>query len=733
MFYMIPNLISRSVTEIEEPWAFVPKVPAPHDLPKTDFEQWRNRADTDHCFFSGFEGLSAGVRIGDDNPPFKMHAVVGDYDAILPEDPVKYLLDSAPCGELPNYLGVTQQHRGRLVWVLEQPLLWPSKAHAKAFLRHLKNGLQLPKWLKGFEVEALSQPHKYYEVGRQWHPVKSEARIPKDLIQLWFIKSAHGLQFDDSRRMQYTVPLEEVAKEVQERWPGRWSGAFELGRRGVRFWDPQADNETAAVVTAEGMLCFTGDQPFVSWRQVFGKAFVEQYEKAHVSGIMDTAVFDGDKYWVLDDKKEWVFQKAELFRKNLKKRGFSAATPKDATISECEEIELMVQTERRVDQVLPLICRPTGVMSFGMSVILNNSRMKAMPPGAPYTKDDVRFSDGRRQFPFLYSLIHGLFVEKPEDVDDPEEQIMHFLAWLAYAYKGAVDLSLQPGQALVLAGKVGKGKTFLCREVIGRMFGGWTDATPHLLNDNKWTDHLAKHAIMCVDDCDVKADARTRQSFARKLKAYVANASMAYACKFGHEGELPWPGRILVTSNDDSASMQLLPSMDASNKGKMHLMRTAVDHNAKFSDHRPDNIAMVNRELPALCRFLYDWPIPEGLKHSRFGTKPFHHKALEHEVQQVNAGPTLEMIVGFYEQWSNTNPAAEYWEGTATQLFTDISQAYPEAMRQMNSQTFATKLGILKSQGYHIDQPPRTVTQPRRLWRLYPDSDSIVNPDEHME
>lgn len=53
------------------------------------------------------------------------------------------------------------------------------------------------------------------------------------------------------------------------------SFAFELGARGVRFWDPLADCPTAAIVRENGMVCFTGAFPFQSWADIFGTDFID--------------------------------------------------------------------------------------------------------------------------------------------------------------------------------------------------------------------------------------------------------------------------------------------------------------------------------------------------------------------------------------------------------------------------------------------------------------------------
>jgi len=121
----------------------------------------------------------------------------------------------------------------------------------------------------GLDEEALINPATYYEAGTDWKRV-SEDVVPKNLIWQWMAQSGESLRWD---KQHQAIPVAKVLEEVNRQYPGRWQGPFEVGARGIRFWDPMADNESAAVVREERDAVFHGIFPICalggnSWDQV---------------------------------------------------------------------------------------------------------------------------------------------------------------------------------------------------------------------------------------------------------------------------------------------------------------------------------------------------------------------------------------------------------------------------------------------------------------------------------
>jgi len=707
MFYSIPNLRSHSAVELPKPWDYVPETPAPYD-DRNEYIRWRADFATRHAFISGYEGISPGVRITKgDNPPFKLHAFVVDYDGKLPEKPDEHVKNK-PAGEfLPNYVCKTGRGNGRLIWMLERPLLLASDKQIHAFLKIVKKAMNLDKWLSGLDTECFADATQYFDIGQEWLPVAPEARIPAANTELWLMKASHGLRFDTEKRLEYDIPVEEIAKEVEAQFPGRWNGAFVLGARGVRFWDPVADNPTGAVVGEEGMFCFTGDQAFVPWKQIFGAKFVEPFEASYVADIVHESAYDGRSYW-LDTGSHWQDWSKEDFSQELRCRGYDGRKKTGKPASELDIIENMIKKDRRVFKALPFLFFPSGVISYHGKRYLNTSNVKPIAPSAPVAAGAMTWADGPKFFPFIHRLMTGMF----RGDEDDATQLTGFLAWLKYFYCNSLDGRPRPGHTLVLAGPTGKGKTLFSKAILGGLMGGQADGSRHLVDGSQWTEGIASAPVLRIDDSLAVADSRGLIKFSNRLKKYAANAEMAYEEKYKTAAMVPWFGRIIVTCNLDAESLRILPNMDMSTKDKISLFK-ASEEIMKFPEWGEVS-RLVSKELPLLARFLVDWPLPEEWisEERRFGVRPFHHRELFEESRQQGLGTIIELLKGFLDEYKKGSvPGQEEWTGSAVQLYADLTAYSPDTAREFKSHGLAIFLGRLAKNGYGLYKERNTCTK----------------------
>ena len=96
MYYAIPNVSAWRVFEVQEPWNFKASIPEQALASKNEFKKWYSSPGTEHCHYSGFEGIDAHSRIRGDNPAVYCHAFVVDYDAAVDvEDTVKKMSKKA--------------------------------------------------------------------------------------------------------------------------------------------------------------------------------------------------------------------------------------------------------------------------------------------------------------------------------------------------------------------------------------------------------------------------------------------------------------------------------------------------------------------------------------------------------------------------------------------------------------------------------------------------------------
>jgi hypothetical protein len=695
MFFTIPNLRSSTVSELPKPWEFKPDTPPPYD-DRNAFIKWRADFGTRHAFISGYEGTSPLVRLTKtDNPVFKMHSLIVDYDGRLPDNAANHVA-SKPAGEyMPSYV-VETAVGGRLVWLFESPLLLASETQAKEFLKIANKMLRLKGWLPGLDTEALSKPEQYFEVGKAWHAINPDGFIPSANLELWLLKASTGMRFDNDKRLEYVTPIESVAEEVESRYPDRWAGTFALGARGVRFWDPNADNPSAAVVTEEGMICFTGDQAFVSWKQIFGAKFMEPFEASYVAGIVKDSAYDGRSFWLACNGR-WEEWSKEDFSQELRCRGYDGRKAQGKPASELDIIENMIKKDQRVGRALPFLFFKPGIIAYEGVRYLNTSTVTPAQPSPPVCEGNLLWTDGPIHFPFIHELMMSMFRGEEDDA----EQMTGLLAWLRYFYYNSLEGTPCPGHAIVLAGPPGKGKTLFSKAVIGGLMGGHSDAQGHLVDGDKWTERVIDSPVMRIDDSLATSDVVGLRKFSNRIKKYTANAEMAYEEKYRKAGMVPWFGRIIITCNMDAESLRILPDMDMSTKDKISLFK-ASPAQMKFPDWQSIDKILAH-EIPIFARFLVDWTIPEDwiAKEKRYGVVPFHHPELFEESQQHGVGPIIELLTGFMETLQK-DPDKNYWEGTATELHRDLHTYSAETIRAMSTTYLGMQLGKMQKNGFNL-------------------------------
>jgi hypothetical protein len=179
MLHAIKNLSSIK-TEICEPWNV--KTSAP---PK---DQWAG-ADLDHCFYSGFEGLVTGMRIGKNNPAVRLHWIVADYDGKIDQNMCDTVLER--CADFhPQYICRIFSGGVRLLWRLETPFLLHSNDLTIRLMQHIRKKLGLQKIMVGLDTAAFSNPCQYYEAGTDWKQLSSDV-IPSVFMMQWTIEASH--------------------------------------------------------------------------------------------------------------------------------------------------------------------------------------------------------------------------------------------------------------------------------------------------------------------------------------------------------------------------------------------------------------------------------------------------------------------------------------------------------------------------------------------------------------
>ena len=145
----------------------------------------------------------------------------------------------------------------------------------------------------------------------------------------------------------------------------------------------------------------------------------------------------------------------------------------------------------------------------------------------------------------------------------------------------------------------------------------------------------------------------------------------------------------------------------------------------KFSDEG-EMRKQVAEELPHFARFLLDFQIPEEClaPEARYGVKEYHEPSLRNSANHSSASATFGEILDetLREFFTNQQPEALFWEGTALQLHKTIHAdlSLTEAMRPYNVQTAARNLSTLGAKGvFRIEVGG---DEHRRVYRIHRDN-----------
>jgi len=722
-FFALSNLVAQQAVPVV-PWEFQTQVPESAKSSKDNFLDWVSQPGTRHCLYSAVEGMVSGLRVSEKNHPHAIHAVVVDYDTTVGEDLINRIRMNCPGEFTPNWVHKSFSGGARLIWQFDEPALVPNMEFAEQFLEVAVKKLKAKKFLPGMD-DVYKHPHMYYEVGSKWEQLGTN-RIPKDFVWAWLFEAgnlAKWVPINDP-----AVPIEAVAAEIEKRFPGRWTGDIAIGASGVRFWDPAADNSRGCVVRITGMQCFTGPSAFMSWGSIFGSAFIEKYKSSTIGAVMSDTWFDDELklFWRRSDNGSWQTWAKDDFRLHLRVQyGLNPSKKPGRTASEVDEVYHAIIKQKWVDGARPYIYFPDGVIDVAGKKELNISTVKCLEPAE---KGSV--SGWGDNFPWLAEFFDKFFCA-PIQRDS-------FLAWLQYAYRSGLELTPCPGQAVVIAGEVSRGKTLLTTLVVSPMLGGHADASPMFLGDAKFTHQVWTKPLLLVDDPHhaPAADQLRHARYSAMLKRVVANQDQTYERKFRSAGNIIWLGRTIITCNADPESIRLLPGLEISNRDKVSLYKCSHRREVKIDfPPRLELYKIIKEELPFFCRGLLDW---EGGKKfaggSRWGLKAFHDREMfDDAIQTGPAYSFYELLQIFLQEYSGTT-TSPVWEGTVSKLLTDIcmNDALKSLAARITPTSAGLYLGQLKSRGYGITQI-RESRSGARTWRIPVSLVEEAEADENNE
>lgn len=403
-------------------------------------------------------------------------------------------------------------------------------------------------------------------------------------------------------------------------------------------------------------------------------------------------------FWIQNSRRHWIQANETTVKRLLKQKGYSAKCFEMETLSHCEAAILAIQRQHDVSYAGPLAGYQTGIREMCGNRILITSAPKLFIPA-------------NGEFPITNELLIRIL---------GNEQFPYFLGWLKVSIAAIRNQQYRPGQALVIAGERGCGKS-LIQNWITELFGG-RSAKPYRYMAGK-TDFNgdlfgAEHLI--IEDEAASTDIRSRRAFGSALKCFTVNQVQSCHGKNRPAISLNPIWRISVTVNDEPENLQILPPMEESLADKITLFR-ATKNQMPMPTHtemeRDQFWRTLISEIPAFLAFLEKWEIPFELRCDRFGILHFHHSELLQSLEMLSPEAKLNELI---DSVIFSDSSLNVWCGTAERLTRELrdSQFAAEAERLL---AWANATGTYLSrlaQRY----PKRFICERsalKREWRIY--------------
>jgi hypothetical protein len=321
-----------------------------------------------------------------------------------------------------------------------------------------------------------------------------------------------------------------------------------------------------------------------------------------------------------NDRGQYINVSPDMFRKHLRRWGFSTRAAPDELIAPADDVMLDVQTIRDVDYSGPLAGYNAGIAACNghRALVTKPPRRILAEPGA---------------HPMIDQILEQMLCL--EDAD----QRAYFYGWLKMAEKSVRLSTPMPGQAVVFAGPRNAGKNFV-QDLITAMLGGRV-ARPYrwIIGRTDFNSDLfeAEH-LMIADEVPFQ-DLASRRVFGSKIKDISVNSVQTCHGKFVNAIHLMPCWRLTISLNNEDENLLMLPPLDASLKDKMMLFKVqqaTMPMPCNSPLERASFWDAILKELPGFIDFLQNWEIPEELTDSRFGICAYHHPDIVKVVEDMS-------------------------------------------------------------------------------------------------
>jgi len=138
-----------------------------------------------------------------------------------------------------------------------------------------------------------------------------------------------------------------------------------------------------------------------------------------------------------------------------------------------------------------------------------------------------------------------------------------------------------------------------------------------------------------IEDETPSTDLRARRNLGANIKAFTVNEAQSCHAKGRSAITLAPLWRVSISVNDEPENLMILPPLSDSEQDsladKMIMLRAkkvVMPMPSETLEERNAFWATLMAELPAFVHYLKSWPVPEDLRHGRYGIKTWQHPKL---------------------------------------------------------------------------------------------------------
>jgi hypothetical protein len=396
-------------------------------------------------------------------------------------------------------------------------------------------------------------------------------------------------------------------------------------------------------------------------------------EKKPIDAYYDPA----KRGWLVQDNDgNWINVDTSAMKTRLAQAGFKTRREETQMVSPADAVLVEIQQKRSVAYVGPLAGFKRGCYSIsGYKVLVTHS---------PRCMEGVK-----GEWPLLRQVIENQF----RDPDSPD-QALYYYAWLRAAVNALYTENRKYGQALVLAGPKGCGKSLL-QGIITELLGG-RSAKPfrYMMGGTNFNRELFGAEHQMIEDEAASTDPRVRMRFGSAIK--MVTATHEHSCHGkGREAVMLTPfWRLTISVNDEPQNLMILPPMEDSLTDKLIVLRS-VKHPMPMPTETPEQEAAfwkaLTAELPAFVHWLrFEFEVPVHIRGERYGVRPYMNPHIAAAIDSLSPHTRLLNLIDqvFWQAPLGETPEP-FWRGTAE-----------EAENRLHTSNFKAEAGRLLTWAY---------------------------------